>query len=195
MTDIQLPPLPEPDGYIPRTLESGEIVEIGAMSQSHAIEYARSAVELDRQQRLEPVGSFVWDGDEWRMVAAEYQGDGDVVLYRNVPQPAEPVVKQSLTTADPTACCADPRPDCMGMLVEGIGNRCAALAQQSLQVEPMPLSRTEDWIEPVAFPSEAEIIKAAFGNKSVSAPANTPRFVDSLKPQVDDPVKGEPSHE
>ena len=24
-------------------------------------------------------------------------------------------------------CCASPRPDCMGMLVEGIGDRCQAL--------------------------------------------------------------------
>ncbi len=26
------------------------------------------------------------------------------------------------------SCCATPRPDCMGMLVEGIGNRCQALS-------------------------------------------------------------------
>lgn len=26
-------------------------------------------------------------------------------------------------------CCADPRPDCMGMLVEGIGKRCRAMGQ------------------------------------------------------------------
>lgn len=37
----------------------------------------------------EAVGSFIWDGDEWRMVAAEHREDPDVViLYRPSVQPA-----------------------------------------------------------------------------------------------------------
>lgn len=61
-----------------------------------------AAIEHDRKGRGEPVkgerdsyvevGSFIWDGDEWRMVAAEYESNQDVVaLYRNAPQPAEPM--------------------------------------------------------------------------------------------------------
>jgi len=44
-------------------------------------------------------------------------------------------------TAQP--CCADPRPDCMGMLVEGIGNRCRAMEQPGAACAQAPLSDLE----------------------------------------------------
>src|SRR5690606_12901542 len=49
--DVALPPIPESQGYIPKALANGEIVEIAAVSQYRAIEYARAAVLADRQQR------------------------------------------------------------------------------------------------------------------------------------------------
>jgi len=48
---VALPPIPESQGYIPKTLANGEIVEIAAVSQYRAIKYARAAVLADRQQR------------------------------------------------------------------------------------------------------------------------------------------------
>ena len=53
--DIKLPPLPKPDDYIPRTLTSGEVVGIGAITQMHAVEFARAAVLADRERRQQEI--------------------------------------------------------------------------------------------------------------------------------------------
>lgn len=48
--DIKLPALPEPQGFIPRKTASGEVVEIGAITQYAAVEFARAAVLVYRQE-------------------------------------------------------------------------------------------------------------------------------------------------
>lgn len=48
--DIKLPEMPEPDGYLTIRI-IGRDVEVNAYRDSTLLDYARAAVEADRQQR------------------------------------------------------------------------------------------------------------------------------------------------
>jgi len=179
MTDIQLPPLPEPDGYIPRTLESGEIVEIGAVSQSHAIEYVRSAVELDRQQRGEAVA---WreilpnlirplDGVDTNQSGYHHASGWndairrvmDVLRANTAPQLAEPVVKQSLTDENQKLreALQNTLAHCLSWQGEPGEHSCeihAAVVEQARAALAQPTAQQSLQIEPVkGEPSDEQV--------------------------------------
>lgn len=132
--DIELPPLPEPFTYTLPGKSEGALYHAG-----HMRDYARAAVEADRQQRhLKEESQIEREWVHLRAMQAQYEADrkrrGEPVawLYEDelpdnypyevmfayskvdgvrmfpvyTPQPAEPVVNQSLTT-EPSDVLAD----------------------------------------------------------------------------------------
>ncbi len=99
---IELPPLPEWLGW-PVTVS-----EMTASEVKEAMhDYARQAIALDRQQRGEPdYFTYVINGAHREISETlppddSYDAGTLEQLYLFAPQPAEPVVKESLTTAEP----------------------------------------------------------------------------------------------
>ena len=99
--DIELPPLPEPFTYTRPGKSEGALFHAG-----HMQDYAREAIEADRQRRGEPVawlyevdgGSGEWEQYLHLFEPLQCSNVRNVQPLYAAPQPADPVVKNSLTT-------------------------------------------------------------------------------------------------
>lgn len=103
--DIELPPLPQGEYRLSPDSRAPTLYDEEAMGA-----YARAAIEADRKRRGEPVAWLyedeLPDNYPYEVMVAYSKVDGVRMFPVYTPQPAEPVVNQSLTT-EPSDVLAD----------------------------------------------------------------------------------------